>query len=71
MNWLLNVKVGSKDRFHNWLIAEVGFETYTKNRLWDDNSLLNYITVLRCDNLYRKFLDHENKVTIIDFSKKR
>lgn len=66
-NWLRNIKIGSKNKFQNWLMTRVGFESYLRNKLWDDQSLFKYIIETRGDNLYFEFLDEQNKVTIVDF----
>ena len=69
--WLKSLKISSKNEFQSWLMDEVGYETYLTNRLWDDASLLHYITITRNDNLYLKYLDKDDNVVEIDFSKKK
>jgi hypothetical protein len=65
--WLRDLRISSKDRFHNWLMSEVGYENYLKYQLWDDNALMYYITTIACDNLHLRFLEHETKVQTVNF----
>ena len=68
-DWLNSVKIKSSDAFQSWLMSEVGYEVYLRNKLWDDASLLQYITITRSDNLYQTYLNEQEKVQVIDFQK--
>lgn len=70
-HWLNQIKTGSKDQFHNWLMERLGFETYLKNKLWDSASLLHYITIIRGDNLYLEYHNLKSNLIEIDFSKRK
>ncbi len=67
--WLFENKISSKDKFHDWLMERVGFDTYLKNKLWDSASLLHYIIVIRADNLYLEYDTRKSNVIEVDFSK--
>jgi len=67
--WLFQTKLNSKDDFHDWLMEHLGFETYLKNKLWDSASLLHYIIVMRCDNLYLEYCNRKSNVIEVDFNR--
>ena len=61
-HWLKKLTLNCSDQFHGWLMDELGFETYLKYKLWDSESLVYYITVIRSDKIYLKYENEMNKV---------